>query len=78
MRLDISVGLNCYSELVSYAAVEEDCTSGLDNEVLTFIRLALMLYFFMVVHKAAFQTLSKAFSESMKKWYRSCWCWDDF
>ena len=68
MRLDISVGLNCYSELVSYAAVEEDCTSGLVNEVLTFIRLALMLYLFMVVHKAACQTLSKTFLKSIKTW----------
>ena len=101
MRLDISVGLNCYSELVSYAAVEEDCTSGLVKDVfddsdkvgadvvlfhscprscmpnsvegllqvyedmvvvllyrvlMTWIKLALMLYFFMVAHKGACQT----------------------
>ena len=35
---------------------------------LTWIRFVLMLYFFMVVHKAACQTLSKAFLESMKTW----------
>ena len=41
---------NCCSEPVSCAAVEEDGTSGLVKDVflLTRIRLALMLYFFMV------------------------------
>ena len=34
--------------------------------LMTWIRLALMLYFFTVVHKAADQTLSKAFLKSMK------------
>ena len=33
---------------------------------MTRIRLVLMLYFFMVSHKAASQTLSKAFLKSMK------------
>ena len=33
MRLDIPVGLNCCSEPVSYATLEEDCTSGLVIEV---------------------------------------------
>ena len=33
-----------------------------------------MLYFFMVTQKAACETLSKAFLESMRTWYRSCWC----
>ena len=33
---------------------------------MTWIRLVLMLYFFMVAHKAACQTLSKAFLKSMK------------
>ena len=28
MRIDIPVGLNCCSEPVTYAAVEEDCTSS--------------------------------------------------
>ena len=37
-----------------------------------------MLYFFMVAHKAACQTLSKAFLKSMKTWQRSCWCWRYF
>ena len=35
--------------------------------LMTQIRLALM-YFFMVAHKAACQTLSKAFLKSMKTW----------
>ena len=43
--------------------------------VLTWIRLVLMLYFFMVAHKAARKTLSKAFLKSMKSWESSCWCW---
>ena len=33
MRVDIPLGLNCCSEPVSYAAVVEDCTSGLIIEV---------------------------------------------
>ena len=36
--------------------------------LMTQIRLALMLYFLMVAHKAACQTLSKAFLKSMKTW----------
>ena len=36
--------------------------------LMTRIRLVLMLYFFMVAHKAACQTLSKAFLKSMKTW----------
>ena len=48
-----------FSEPVSYAAVEEDGTSGLGIEVLmTWIRFVLMLFFFMVAHKAACHTLS--------------------
>ena len=55
--------------LVSYAAVEEDGTSGLVIEVFDDLdEFVLMLYFFMVAHKAACQTLSKAFLESMKTW----------
>ena len=43
----------CCSEPVSYAAVEEDCTSGLVIEVLmTWVKLVLMLYFFMVAHRS--------------------------
>ena len=34
--------------------------------LMTQIRLVLMLYFFMVAHKAACQTLSKAFLQSIK------------
>ena len=57
------------SEPVSYAAVEEDGTSGLAIEVLMIrIRLAVMLCFFMSAQKAACQTLSKAFLKSMKTW----------
>ena len=33
---------------------------------MTWIRFVLMLYFFMVAHKAACQKLSKAFLKSMK------------
>ena len=33
---------------------------------------------FTVAHKAACQTLSKAFLKSMKTWERSCWCWRHF
>ena len=36
--------------------------------LMTWIRFVLMLYFFMVAHKAACQTLSKAFLKSMKTW----------
>ena len=53
-------------------AVEEDCTSGLVIEVFLFvcflIRLAHMLYFFMVAHKATCQTLFKALVKSMEAW----------
>ena len=45
---------------------------------MTWIRFVLMLYFFMVAHKAACQTLSNAFLKSMKTWCRSCWCWRYF
>ena len=34
--------------------------------LMTWIRFVLMLYFFMVAHKAACQTLSKAFLKSMR------------
>ena len=46
--------------------------------LMTRIRFVLMLYFFMVAHTAACQTLSKAFLKSMKTWYRFCWCWRYF
>ena len=59
-----------FSEPVSYAAVEEDGTSGLAIEVFDDLDkvCVLMLYFFMVAHKAACQTLLKAFLKSMKTW----------
>ena len=41
-------------------------------------RFAVILYFRMVAHKAACQTLPKAFLKSMKTWYRFCWCWRYF
>ena len=46
--------------------------------LMIWIRLVLMLYFFMVTHKAACQTLSKAFLKSIKTSWRSCWCWRYF
>ena len=45
---------------------------------MTWKRLTLMLYFFMVAHKAACQNLLKAFLKSMKTWQRTCWCWRCF
>ena len=36
--------------------------------LMTRIRFVLMLYFFMVAHKAACQTLSMAFLKYMKTW----------
>ena len=36
--------------------------------LMTRIRLVLMVYFFTVAHKAACQTLSKAFLKSMETW----------
>ena len=54
---------------VSYATVEEDCTGGLVIEVFDDSEsLVLILYFFMVAHKAACQTLSKALLKSMNTW----------
>ena len=40
----------------------------LQRFMMTWIKFVLMLHFFMVAHKAACQTLSKAFSKSMKTW----------
>ena len=60
---------NCCSEPVSYATVEEDGTSGLVIAVFDDMdKVKLMLYFFVVAHKAACQTLPKAFLKSMKTW----------
>ena len=36
--------------------------------LMTWIKLVLMFYFFMVAHKVACQTLSNAFLKSMKTW----------
>ena len=40
----------------------------LQRFLMTWIRFVLMLYFFVVAHKAACQTLSKVFLKSMKTW----------
>ena len=40
--------------------------------------MGLMLYFFMVAHKAACKTLSKDFLKPLKTEYRSCWYWKYF
>ena len=67
MRVDIPVGLQLLFERVSYAAVEEDGTSGRAVKVFDDLdKVVLMLYFFMVAHKTACQTLLKAFLKSMK------------
>ena len=69
MRVDISVGLQLLFGTSLLSAVEEDGTSGLVIEVLmTWIRSALMLYFFMVAHKTSWQILSMAFLKSVKTW----------
>ena len=67
--MDIPVGLQLLFGSSLLCCLEEDGISGLVIEVLmTRIRLALMLYFFMVAPIAACQTLSKAFLKSMKTW----------
>ena len=48
------------------------------RSLMIWIRFVLMLYFFMVAHKAVGQTLSKAFLKSTKTWWKSCWCWRYF
>ena len=40
----------------------------LERFLMIWIRFVLMLYFLMVAHKAACQTLLKAFLKSMKTW----------
>ena len=40
--------------------------------LMTWIRFVLILYFFIVAHKAAYQTLSKAFLKSMKTSHMEC------
>ena len=40
----------------------------LQRFLMTWIRFVLMLYFFMVAHKAACQTVSNAFLKSKKTW----------
>ena len=60
---------NCCAEPVSYVAGEEDGTSGLVIEVFDDLdKVGTDVVLFMVAHKAACQTLSKAFLESMKTW----------
>ena len=60
---------NYCSEPVSNAAIEEDCIGDLVIEVFDDSdKVGADVYFFMVVHKAACQTLLKAFLPSMKTW----------
>ena len=69
MRVDVPVGLLLCSEPVSYAAVEEDDTTGLVIEVFDDLeKVGAMFYFFMVANKVACQTLFKALLKSMKTW----------
>ena len=69
MRVHILSDSNCCSEPVSYAAVEEDGTSGLIIEVFDVLdKVCADVVLLMVAHKAACQTLSKAFLKSMKTW----------
>ena len=66
------------SEPVSYAAVEEDCTSGLVIEVFDDsdkVGADVLLH---VALKAVCQTLLKVFLKSMKTWWRSCGAGDIF
>ena len=55
---------NCCAEPVSYAAVEEDGTSGLVIEVFDDLDKVGTDVLFMVAHEAACQTVSKAFLKS--------------
>ena len=60
---------NCCPEPVFYAAVKRTAQVALlERFLMTWIRFVLMLYFFMIAHKFACQTLSKAFLKSMKTW----------
>ena len=69
MRVDIPVGLKPLFEPVSYAAVEEDGTSGLVIEVFDDLdKVCADVVLLHGPHKAACQTLSKAFLKSMKTW----------
>ena len=53
--------ITCHDDL-SKTTLQGTLDDGLQSQQMTRIRLVLMLYFFMVAHKAACQTLSKAFS----------------
>ena len=60
---------SCHFEPVSYAAVEEDCTICLVIEVLDDSdKVGADVYFFMVAHNTACQTLSEAFLKFKKTW----------
>ena len=70
---------SCCSEPVSYAAVEEDGTSGLVIDV--FDDSDKVGAEFILLHgcpQAARHAPLKAFLVSMKTWSRSCWCWRYF
>ena len=69
MRVDIPVGLQLLLEPLSYAADEEDGTCGLVIEVFDDLdKVCADVVLLHVAHKAACQTLSKAFLKSMKTW----------
>ena len=60
---------NCCSELVSYAAVEEDCTGGLVIEVSDDSdKVGADVVLLHGCPQSCSQTLSKAFLKSMKAW----------
>ena len=70
MRVDIPVGLPTVVRNHSpILLLKRTASVALSYRFLmTRIRLALMLYFFMVAHEAACQTASKAFLKSMRTW----------
>ena len=69
MRAEPLSDSNCCSEPVSYAAVEEDSTSGLIIEVFDDLdTVGADVVLLHGSHKAACQTLSKAFLKSLKTW----------
>ena len=69
MRVDIPVGLQPVRNQSPMLLLKGTAIVALSQRFLmTWIRFVLMLYFFMVAHKAACQTLSKAELKSMKTW----------
>ena len=69
MRVESLLDSNCCSEPVSYAAVEEDCTSGLVTEVFDGSdKVGADVVFLHVYQQGCMPNLSKAFLKSMKTW----------